>query len=60
MGEGGGGRGGIDNDDIKRLTKEKIFIPTTINDLEYHLNHAIHILVLVLDKDAFIVQQLTT
>ena len=54
------GRGGIDSDDIKRLTKQKIFIPTTINDLEHHLNHAIHILALVLYKEAFVVNQLTT
>jgi hypothetical protein len=54
------GRGGIDSEDIKRLTKQKIFIPTTINELEHHLNNAIHILSIVFHKEAFLVDQLTT
>ena len=40
------GRGGIDIDDIRRLTKQKVFVPTSINELEHHLNHGIHVLVM--------------
>ena len=53
-------RGGIDSDDIKRLTKQSIFIPTTITDLMHHLTHGIHILAIVFDKESFLVDQLTT
>ena len=53
------GRGGIDSDDIRRLTKQKIFIPTSINELEHHLNHGLHILNLILGNLSFIVIQIT-
>ena len=46
------GRGGIDSDDIKRLTKQSIFIPTTITDLMHHLTHEIHLLAIVFNKEA--------
>ena len=52
------GRGGIDIDDIRRLTKQKIFVPTSINELEHHLNHGIHVLVIVFSADSFLVTQL--
>ena len=54
------GRGGIDGEDIKRLTKQKIFIPTNISDLMHHINHAIRILAIVFDKESYLVQQITT
>ena len=49
------GRGGIDSDDIRRLTKQKIFIPTTINELEHHLNHGLHILHILCGRHSYIV-----
>ena len=49
------GRGGIDSDDIRRLTKQKIYIPMTINELEHHLNHGIHILAIILSEDCFLI-----
>ena len=52
------GRGGIDSDDIRRLTKQKVYIPTTINELEHHLNHGIHILAIVFGPLCFKVAQL--
>ena len=54
------GRGGIDSDDIKRLTKQSIFIPTTITDLMHHLTHGIHLLAIVFDKESYLVDQITT
>ena len=53
------GRGGIDSDDIRRLTKQKIFIPTTINELEHHFNHGLHILCIIFGADSFLVSQIT-
>ena len=52
------GRGGIDSDDIRRLTKQRIFIPISINELEHHLNHGIHVLVIVFSDKSFLVTQL--
>jgi hypothetical protein len=49
------GRGGINSNDIRRLTKQKIFIPTTINKLEHHINHGLHILNVILGNSSFIV-----
>ena len=51
-------RGGIDSDDIRRLTKQKIYIPTTINELEHHLNHGIHILAIIMAQDCFLIMNL--
>ena len=52
------GRGGIDSDDIRRLTKQKVYIPTTINKIKHHLNHGIHILAIVFGPLCFKVAQL--
>ena len=49
------GRGGIDSNDISRLTKQQIFIPISINELEHHLNHGIHVLVIVSSAKSFLV-----
>ena len=53
-------RGGIDSDDIRRLTKQKIFIPTSINELEHHINHGLHILAIVFCVTSYLVQQIKT
>ena len=53
------GRGGIDSDDIRRLTKQKIFIPTSINELEHHLNHGLHILNIILGIQSYIVKKIS-
>ena len=53
-------RGGIDSDDIKRLTKQKIFIPTSINELEHHINHGLHILAIVFCIFSYLISQLKT
>ena len=52
------GRGGIDGDDIRRLTKQKIYLPATINELEHHINHGVHILSVIFSERSFIVRQL--
>ena len=52
------GRGAIDSDDIRCLTKQKVYIPTIINELEHRLNHSIHILAIVLSPLCFKVAQL--
>ena len=52
------GRRVIDRDDIRRLTKQKIFIPTNISELEYHLNNATNTMAIVLDENSFLVNQL--
>ena len=52
-------RGGIDSDDIRCLTKQKIFMPTTINELEHHINHGIHVLNIVFGILSFLIVQLT-
>ena len=53
------GRGGIDSDDIRRLTKQKIFIPMTINELEHHINHGLHILSIILNCLSYIITMIT-
>ena len=52
------GRGGIDSEDIRRLTKQKVYIPVSINELEHHLNHGIHILAIIFGILSFLVSQL--
>ena len=54
------GRGGIDSEDIRRLTRQKIVIPTSISELEHHLNHDIHILAIMTCQKSFPVYRLTT
>ena len=53
------GRGGINSDDIRRLTKQKIFIPMTINELEHHINHGLHILIIILHCLSYIITMIT-
>ena len=52
------GRGGIDSDDIRRLTKQKIFIPFSINELEHHINHGLHILAIIVGGNAWLITQI--
>ena len=52
------GRVGIDSEDIHSLTKQKIHIPTTINELEHHINHGLHILALLCRKSSYIIEMI--
>ena len=52
------GRGGIDSEDIRCLTKQNIYIPTTINELEHHINHGLHILALLCRKSSYLVEMI--
>ena len=52
------GRGGIDSNNICLLTKQQIYLPTSINELEHHLNHGIHVLSLFLGIMSFVVHRL--
>ena len=54
------GRGGIDSEDIRRLTKQKIFIYISINELEHHINHGLHILTVIVVENSFIVVMIST
>ena len=51
-------RGGIDSEDIRCLTKQNIYIPTTINELEHHINHGLHILALLCRKSSYLVEMI--
>ena len=53
------GRGGIDKEDIIRLTKQKVYIPMRTNELEHHINHGVHLLSILFGKDSFIVSQIS-
>ena len=53
------GRGGINSNAIRCLTKKHIFIPTSMNELEHHLNHGLHILNVILGIKSFIVTQIS-
>ena len=46
------GRGGIDSNDIRSLTKQNMYVLTSINELEHHVNHGIHILSIILGNKA--------
>ena len=46
--------GGIDTDNIHRLTKIYIFIPTNTNELEYHINHCLYILNMILGSQVLL------
>ena len=54
------GRGGINGDNIWRLTKQKIFIPTPIHELEHHLNHGIHIIAVICTSKSYLVYQINS
>ena len=51
--------GGIGSNDIRRLPKRKMYIPTRINDIEHHINHGLHILIVIVGDTSFIIIQIS-
>jgi len=51
-------REGMDSEDIRRLTKQKVYIPISIYKLEHHVNHGIHLLRIFFGAMSFLITQL--
>ena len=48
----------MDSEDIRCLTKQKLYIPTSIYELEHHANHGIHFLCIFFGSTSFLIIQL--
>ena len=48
----------MDSEDIRYLAKQKVYIPTSIYELEHHVNHDIHLLFIFFGATSFLITQL--